>query len=72
MSSTDITREEEWYWCLAHQRPERSGQQCRAEDRLGPYPTEEAARNWQATRDEREEAWKRQDEEWEGERPPGE
>lgn len=69
MSTTDPNRNEEWYWCLAHQRPERAGDQCRAEDRLGPYSTEEAARNWQATRDSREEAWKDQDEEWEGERP---
>ena len=62
MASTD-----QWYWCFEHQRAEHEGEQCRASGRLGPYPTEEAARDWQATKDAREETWKEQDEVWEGE-----
>ena len=48
MASTD-----KWYWCFEHQRAEHEGDQCRATDRLGPYPSEEAARNWQATKEAR-------------------
>ena len=61
MASTD-----KWYWCFEHQCVEHEGDQCRASDRLGPYPSEEAARNWQVIKDAREETWKQQDEEWEG------
>jgi hypothetical protein len=61
MASTD-----EWYWCFDHQKAERAGEQCRATNRLGPYPSEEAARNWQAINEAREETWEQQDEEWEG------
>ncbi len=56
----------EWYWCITHSRPET------AEDRddpftsLGPYPSEEAARNWKATVETRNEAWAEDDERWEG------
>lgn len=46
-----------WYWCLRHDRPERSGEACGAEDRLGPYPSEEAARRWQDRVDARNDAW---------------
>jgi len=66
-----MTATEDWYWCFVHQRPEAAAEACRAEDRLGPYPTAEAARNWRATRDSREEAWKQQDEAWEGDGPSG-
>ncbi len=65
MASTD-----QWYWCFEHQRTEHEGDQCRAANRLGPYATEDAARNWKATNDAREETWKAQDEEWEGEGGP--
>jgi hypothetical protein len=55
-----------WYWCLVHQRPEPEGSQDRAEDVLGPYPSEEAARNWKQTVEARNEAWDEEDERWEG------
>ncbi|MCU1454665.1 MAG: hypothetical protein JWN46_2811 [Acidimicrobiales bacterium] len=60
---------EEWYWCLKHQRPEHEPD-VPADERLGPYPTEEAARNWKLVNEAREETWKAQDEAWEGD--PGE
>ncbi len=61
MASTD-----EWYWCFEHQRAEHEGEQCRASGRLGPYASEEAAKNWRATSEAREATWKEQDEKWEG------
>ncbi len=61
-----MPEETRWYWCLVHQRPEREGEQDRAEDVLGPYPSEDAARHWKDTVDERNEAWDAEDERWEG------
>jgi hypothetical protein len=58
--------DERWYWCLTHATAEQ-GAGCRAQDRLGPYPTAEAARDWKRRRDAREEAWEAEDERWEGE-----
>lgn len=56
--------DEEWYWCLTHNAVEpRSG--CRDTERMGPYPTREAAANWQQTVAERNEKWDAEDEEWE-------
>jgi hypothetical protein len=57
----------EWYWCLTHQRPERRDERDDPDDSLGPYPSEEAARNWKQTSEDRAEAWKAQDEAWTGE-----
>ncbi|MCP2168175.1 hypothetical protein [Goodfellowiella coeruleoviolacea] len=31
-----------WYYCLKHHKPER-GAECRALDRMGPYPDEQTA-----------------------------
>jgi hypothetical protein len=56
---------EQWYWCLSHRRVEGPGQ-CRADDRLGPYPTQEAARRWRDSLEAREERWEEQDERWHG------
>lgn len=56
----------EYWYCLTHQRVER-GSTCKAEDRLGPYPTEEAARHWRDHHESREERWEEQDEAWYGE-----
>lgn len=61
MAATD-----QWYWCFEHQIAELEGEQCRASNRLGPFASEEAARNWRSTNEDRETAWKKQDEEWEG------
>lgn len=60
-----------WYWCFKHQRPEPEGEQCAAEDRLGPYPTHQEAVNWREKADARNERWKQQDREWEGEDEEG-
>ncbi|MCU1351458.1 MAG: hypothetical protein JWM05_667 [Acidimicrobiales bacterium] len=57
--------EQHWYWCLRHQRVEQEPD-VPAEEWLGPYPSEEAARNWKVVHDAREDAWKKQDDEWEG------
>jgi hypothetical protein len=55
----------EWYWCLRHGRvEEREG--CRADDRLGPYPTPQAARNWRERVESRNERWDDADERWQG------
>ena len=57
---------DEWYWCLTHSRAEREPD-CPALDRLGPYPSREAAEAWQETNEAREATWKAQDEAWDGE-----
>jgi hypothetical protein len=57
----------EWYWCLAHARPEPADERDDPDHALGPYPTEEAARNWKERHRERDASWKAQDEAWEGE-----
>ena len=56
-----------WYWCFAHEEAEPEGEQCAAEDRLGPYRSREEAANWRQRVEERDEAWKEQDRQWEGE-----
>ena len=55
----------EYWWCLTHGRVEQ-GAVCKADDRLGPYASEEAARNWRQRRDAREETWEEQDKRWHG------
>lgn len=57
---------EQWYWCLRHQRVE--SEPCGAANRMGPYPTREAARNWKDRVDAREDAWDADDERWDGPR----
>lgn len=54
-----------WYWCHRHERVEEAGRACRALDRLGPYPSPEAAENWRETASARNEAWDDQDRAWE-------
>lgn len=56
----------EYYWCLRHGEVEQGDSTCLAQDRLGPYATAEAAREWRDTHSEREEAWKAEDERWDG------
>lgn len=62
---------EQWYWCLTHQQAEPSGAACRADDRMGPYPSREAAVQWKERFSERQEdeerakdSWDREDEAW--------
>lgn len=57
------TRDDEHWFCLKHHRVE-GHDGCRNADRLGPYATEaEAARALERVQ-ERNEAWKEQDEAW--------
>ena len=60
-----------WYWCFAHDRPEAEGEQCAADDRLGPYGSREEAVHWRDKVEARNERWKQQDREWEGEDEEG-
>jgi hypothetical protein len=69
MASTGETTQ--WYWCLQHERPEPEGEQCRAADRLGPYPSREEAIHWQERVEARNEQWKEDDERWEGDDEDG-
>ena len=62
----------EWYWCLTHQRAEKSDQRDDPDNTLGPYVTAEAARNWKQTVDDRAEKWQEQDEAWSGDAPADE
>jgi hypothetical protein len=57
----------QWYWCLTHQRPEVADDRDDVDNALGPYESEDAARNWKQRNEERDAAWKAQDEAWEGE-----
>jgi hypothetical protein len=54
-----------FYFCLEHDRVETEANKCRADNRMGPYPTEDAARNWKSQVEERNEAWDDADEDWE-------
>lgn len=57
----------QWYWCLTHQRAEAETDRDDPDNALGPYGSEEDARNWKAKNEERAAAWKAQDEAWDGE-----
>lgn len=61
----------QFYFCLDHQRVESEANRCRADNRLGPYPTAEAAQNWKEQVERRNEAWDEADEAWEGEDEDG-
>lgn len=56
----------EWYWCLEHNTAERGADKCKADNRLGPYESEEAARNYKSRHEAREDKWDEDDEEWAG------
>jgi hypothetical protein len=60
-------QQDEWYWCLRHNRAERADDACRALDRVGPYPSKEAAENWQESVEARNQKWDAEDRAWEGE-----
>lgn len=55
-----------WYWCLEHNRPEPEDGKCRADNRLGPYETQEDAIAWRERVESRNESWAEQDEAWHG------
>lgn len=61
-----MTREGAWYWCMHHQRAEDAEHVCRALDRLGPYNSEDEARNWRERAEARNRRWEAEDRRWEG------
>jgi hypothetical protein len=46
----------EWYYCFKDQKVE-TRDECNQMDRMGPYPTREAAEHWRDQVDKRNEAW---------------
>lgn len=56
-----------WYWCQKHDRVEAEADVCGAQQRLGPYPTQEAAANWRQNAALRNESWDDEDARWEDE-----
>lgn len=56
--------DEQWYWCLTHKTVER-GAACRATDRMGPYPSRQAALDWQSSHESRADTWEQEDRDWE-------
>lgn len=57
---------DEWYWSLTEKRAVPAAERGHPRDVLGPYPTKEAAENWQATVEARNEQWDEDEREWEG------
>jgi hypothetical protein len=53
--------EQRWWFCLKHNTVE-SNETCPGKDRLGPYPTKEAAEHALETVQRRNEEWDAQDE----------
>lgn len=56
----------EWYWCLRHNRAEDAAHACAADDRLGPYESEEAAQMWRLRLEARNDRWDEEDRAWTG------
>ncbi|MFO7250977.1 MAG: hypothetical protein DIU60_009525 [Actinomycetes bacterium] len=54
---------ERWWYCLKHMRVEPD-EGCPNKHRMGPYPSREAAAAALQTADERNEAWREADKEW--------
>ncbi|MDQ1715943.1 MAG: hypothetical protein QOC60_1888 [Frankiaceae bacterium] len=50
----------EYFFCLTHETVE-AGVGCRGADRMGPYPSAEAAAQWRTAHASREDAWKATD-----------
>ena len=62
-----MTREGDgWYWCMHHKRVERGADGCPPDERMGPYPSEEAARNWREGVEARNDEWEAEDRAWSG------
>jgi hypothetical protein len=51
-----MNTQQSWYFCVKHQTVEPEDG-CPAKDRLGPYPSKEAAQNALQTVRERNEEW---------------
>lgn len=50
-----------WYYCFKHQKVETHDESDEM-DRMGPYPTREAAENWRQQVAARNDAWDEDDE----------
>lgn len=59
----DIGRNTAWFYCLRHHTVEREGE-CKATDRLGPYPSPEAAAQALESHHAREERLEEEDRQW--------
>lgn len=57
--------EGKWYWCFEHDRAERASD-CRADRRLGPYPSQAAAEGWRDRVEARNDRWETEDRRWRG------
>lgn len=66
----EVGRNTRWFYCLKHQAVEPEGQ-CKATDRLGPYPTPDAAAGALTALHEREERLEQEDRQWRGDDEPG-
>ena len=60
-----MSRTTDWYWDLQREKAVPADERGPGDQTMGPYPTREAAENWKATLEERNEEWDRDDEEWE-------
>ena len=70
--SDEIGQNTAWYYCLKHRTVETEGE-CKATDRLGPYPSPEAAAGALESFKERENQLEAEDRAWaEGGSTPGE
>ncbi|MEU4831583.1 hypothetical protein [Streptosporangium sp. NPDC023615] len=56
---------DQWWFCLTHQAVEPD-KGCPNKDRMGPYPTREAAAAALQTAARRNEDWKKNDKGWDG------
>lgn len=59
----DVGQNTAWYYCLKHERVEPEDG-CKAKDRLGPYPSPEAAAHGLESLHEREERLTEEDRAW--------
>lgn len=55
--------EHEWYWCMTHEAAEPADTPCPPNQRMGPYPSREAAEHWKSRVAQQNEAWDRADDE---------
>jgi len=56
-----MENEQRWWFCLKHHTVEDDEGPCPGKDRLGPYPTREAAAHALETVQERNKEWDAQD-----------
>ena len=59
-----MSEPEQWYWDLERKTAVPASERGKGENVLGPYASKAEAENWQATTEQRNEAWDDADEEW--------